>query len=170
MTRPSGENEGAFSDLYDRYAPSLFRAAFSLTGATDLAEDAVQDVFISLFQTGHAISEITNMKAYLFTSIRHAAVKRHRIQSHTSLDGVEDTLIDKDAHPVESQWFPDIEKSLQSLPDDQREAIVLKIDGDLTFDELGKALGVNASTAASRYRYGIAKLRERIKDQRHDEI
>jgi RNA polymerase sigma-70 factor (ECF subfamily) len=50
------------------------------------------------------------------------------------------------------------------LPPKQREVIAMKIDGELTFAEIGAVLGVSANTAASRYRYALEKLRRSLED------
>ena len=52
-----------------------------------------------------------------------------------------------------------LEQALPTLPDEQREVLALKIDGGLTFAEIGALLGVGLNTAASRYRYALEKLR-----------
>ena len=48
------------------------------------------------------------------------------------------------------------------LPQEQREVVALKIDGGLTFAEIGEALSISANTAASRYRYALEKLRDSL--------
>ena len=49
--------------------------------------------------------------------------------------------------------------ALARLPEDQREVLALKTEGELTFEEIGLVLGIPANTAASRYRYALEKLR-----------
>jgi RNA polymerase sigma-70 factor (ECF subfamily) len=74
--------------------------------------------------------------------------------------------------PIESDrlWFtpPDrdhaaeenLRRALQSLPDDQRQVVILHIWGELTFSQVAEILSISANTAASRYRYALTKLRE----------
>ena len=52
--------------------------------------------------------------------------------------------------------------SLPSLPAEQREVVVLKIWGDLTFDQIGEQLEISPNTAASRWRYAMEALRKLI--------
>jgi RNA polymerase sigma-70 factor (ECF subfamily) len=56
-----------------------------------------------------------------------------------------------------------LEQALASLPPEQREVIALKVDGGLKFHEIAAVLGTSPNTAASRYRYALEKLRERMK-------
>jgi RNA polymerase sigma-70 factor (ECF subfamily) len=55
-----------------------------------------------------------------------------------------------------------IEEALQRLPRDQREVLVLKIWGELTFEQIGMTLELSPNTAASRYRYALAALRTEL--------
>jgi RNA polymerase sigma-70 factor (ECF subfamily) len=56
-----------------------------------------------------------------------------------------------------------VERALKRLPELYREAVMLKIWGNLTFAEVACVLGIPANTAASRYRYGLAEMRKRMK-------
>jgi RNA polymerase sigma factor (sigma-70 family) len=53
-----------------------------------------------------------------------------------------------------------LRRALGSLPDDQQQVLVLHIWGELTFSQIAGLLDINPNTAASRYRYALAKLRE----------
>ena len=53
-----------------------------------------------------------------------------------------------------------LRRALAELPDDQREVTVLHIWGELTFAQIADLLTISANTAASRYRYALARLRE----------
>ena len=59
----------------------------------------------------------------------------------------------------DSEFSATISRLLQSLPDDQREVLVLHLWADLSFREIADQLDISANTAASRYRYGLEKLR-----------
>jgi RNA polymerase sigma-70 factor (ECF subfamily) len=58
-----------------------------------------------------------------------------------------------------------IDAALQTLPEEQREVLVLKIWGALTFDQIGEALRISTNMAASRYRYALTKLRETLVEE-----
>jgi RNA polymerase sigma-70 factor (ECF subfamily) len=55
-----------------------------------------------------------------------------------------------------------IDRALRLLPEEQREVLVLKIWGELTFQQIADTLGSPLNTVAARYRYGLEKLRERM--------
>jgi RNA polymerase sigma-70 factor (ECF subfamily) len=54
----------------------------------------------------------------------------------------------------------DLAAAVDRLPVGQREVLVMKIWNDLTFAEIGQALGISQNTAASRYRYALAALKK----------
>jgi RNA polymerase sigma-70 factor (ECF subfamily) len=62
----------------------------------------------------------------------------------------------------EDERAAQIEEALKTLPDYYKEVILLKIWGDLTFEEIAETLDIPMNTAASRYRYALEKLRRTI--------
>jgi RNA polymerase sigma-70 factor (ECF subfamily) len=143
----------ALALLYDQFAPALFRAACGLLGSAADAEDVVHDVFVALSRGRVRLPEIADARAYLFVAIRRAVARRSARRRPGPLpDDVPDSR-----EPTERD--DRLEQALARLPIEQREVVVLKIDGDLTFAELADVLGISANTAASRYRYAMEKLR-----------
>lgn len=59
----------------------------------------------------------------------------------------------------------ELEVALKKLPPEQREVVVMKIWGELKFEEIAKELNISQNTAASRYRYALEGLRKYIKKQ-----
>ena len=58
-----------------------------------------------------------------------------------------------------------IDAALRTLPEDQREVLVMKIWGGLSFPQIAAALRIPSNTAASRYRYGLARLRGQLAEE-----
>jgi RNA polymerase sigma-70 factor (ECF subfamily) len=155
--------DDAFAALYDRYAPSLFRVAWTLLRSRQDAEDAVQDVFLGLVRSRVALGRVENLRAYLFGALRHAVtrlVARKPTGPPRSLPDGEKGSLD----PELSDW---LERALAALPREQREVVTLKIDGGLTFEEVAAVVGVSPATAASRYRYALDKLRGHFREEYH---
>ena len=55
-----------------------------------------------------------------------------------------------------------LQSALAELPEEQREIVILRVWGQLTFEEAAAALDISPNTAASRYRYALAKLKEQL--------
>ncbi len=153
-------NDDAFAALYDRFGRSLFRVAWTLLRSRADAEDAVQDVFLGLVRSRPALGRIENLRAYLFGALRHAAARRAARREAARPLPDEPRPLD----PELSDW---LDRALAELPAEQREVLTLKIDGELTFEEVGAVLGVSPSTAASRYRYAVEKLRGHFNKEYH---
>lgn len=149
-------DETGFAELYDTYASGLLRLALSLTGSHVVAEEAVQEVFVSLVRRGPAVAQIRGLKAYLYTAVRNSAWRERKRWAHRSLEAEELPISVQEPEP---EYGANLEKALGALPEDQRQVILLKIDGDMTFEEIATALQISANTAASRYRYGMEKLK-----------
>jgi RNA polymerase sigma-70 factor (ECF subfamily) len=155
--------ESAYAALYDRYAPMLFRAAWSLTGSREAAEDAVQDVFVGAFRARSQLRAVASLPAYLFSALRHAAARRGARRREQAIEAI-DPVAPGDSETSDAARH--LEEALRRLPSDQREVVILKVDAGLTFEQISESLEISANTAASRYRYAIEKLRAILKRDR----
>lgn len=156
--------------------PRLLLFARQQTRNGQDAEDALQDALVKLAKKVEEKTFVGGQEAwmsFLYTQIRREAIdrgrkddRRRKREEHV----VEDA---KGLATVESgHWFLDsnadgeqaelVELALKELPPKFAEVIVMKIWGERTFDDIGKALGVSLHTAASRYRYGLEALRKKL--------
>ena len=155
-------SEAAFADLYDRYGLRLFRTALGLLGRREDAEDCVQDVFAALVRSRDRLAEVRDLPAYLFASLRRQALRRAAQRRDEPA-----SLVIECRGPEPQPDDPRSEalhRALRSLSAEQREVIALKIEGQLTFAEIGRVLSVSPNTAASRYRYALERLRDRLRN------
>ena len=67
--------EAAFTQLYDQFATRLYHTALAVAGRREEAEDAVQEVFLSLVRSHQRLAGVDDLAAYLFASLRRAAVR-----------------------------------------------------------------------------------------------
>lgn len=144
------------------------------------AEDVLQDALIKL---ARKVDEGTfdggqeSWKPYLYTAIRRLAIdlgrkndRRGKREEKSELDrrihsgGVSDPWFDSDASNDETREL--LESGLKKLPSKFAEVIVLKIWGEHTFAEIGEMLDVSLNTVASRYRYGLERLRKGLDSAR----
>jgi len=157
--------DDAFAALFARDGAALFRVAYALLRSRPDAEDAVQEVFVGLAQTRAAVTHVENLRAYLFTALRHAAAKiaaRRPPVRRAPLSECEAVAAPR-ARALDAESAARLEGALAMLPAIFREPIALKIDGGLTFREMAAVLGVSPNTAASRYRYALAELRDALR-------
>jgi RNA polymerase sigma-70 factor (ECF subfamily) len=148
---------GGYAALYDRLGRSMLHVARMMLHSSAEAEDAVQDVFVELVRHRDRLGQVQDLDAYIFAMLRHAVVRRLKRQETERLRLQQFTLASVN-EPAD--FMPDeLEKAVKSLPAEQRGVIALKIDGELTFAQIGEILNVSPNTAASRYRYALEKLR-----------
>lgn len=153
--------------LYDEEAEGVYRYALALAGREDVAKDVLQDVFIKLADGGVSLSGVRDVRAYLFRMARNLFLdRRRREDSSRERDdrwGREFGLEAKGPSPDQQALVDWLEDGLAELPEEQRSVVVLHLWDERTFAEIGVICGVSANTAASRYRYGIDKMRRRLR-------
>lgn len=165
--------EAAFVALYRQFGDRLYRTALTLLTRSQDAEDAVQEVFVSLVRSQRRLPDVENLAAYLFASLRRAAgrIAARRARTTGMSIAVPDAGADAAAASCDLTTDQQADRrtwlrgALGRLPAEQREIIALKIDGELTFAEIAVALGISPNTAASRYRYALEKLRAAVPAQ-----
>lgn len=150
------------ADLYDAHAVWLWRTARSWLGSDVDAEDAVHEVFLGVARAGVAAALI-NPRAYLASGLVHACTRLRQRRLRAPI-----ALADHDpAQPDAARQSDErLDRALSALPSDQRDVVVLKIEGDLTFAAIGEALGISPNTAASRWRIAIERLRELLPEEK----
>lgn len=145
-----------FSEL----APGLvlFARQFARTSAD--AEDIVQDAFVRFWRKEHSIEN----RALLFATVRSVALdllrrdaRRARREANAALEVEQSTLPQFDFDDGSQH---ELAAAVARLPVEQREVLVMKIWNELTFAEIGQALGISQNTAASRYRYALVALKK----------
>jgi RNA polymerase sigma-70 factor (ECF subfamily) len=160
--RPRPDQIQAF---YEEYGPGLLLYARSLVGSKHTAEDALQHVFMKLLEQGSVPEE---PKLYLYRAIHNAALNLQRGSSRAVDIGEVEPWFE--APPEDITTRVALKNALLQIPAEQRQVVVLHTWGGLHFEEIAEVLGVAANTAASRYRYGLQKLRAAMqpKDAVHE--
>jgi RNA polymerase sigma-70 factor (ECF subfamily) len=130
------------------------------------AEDVVQEAFVRFWRSRQRVAEPV---AYLYACVRHCALDWQRGRKRQA------RREEAAARPEAETWFSGpleqderraaVAAALGTLPESQREVLVMKIWGGLTFSQIAEALRTSANTAASRYRYALAKLREQLAEE-----
>ena len=151
--------------LYERYGESLYRYLLFRLGSSEDAEDMLQEVFCRFARYDLRWHVVRNLNALVFRVARHEADRFLRRKLGRK-EG-ERVMASGGAGRFSAAFVPPEDPAVGlllrragELPPEQREAVYLKVFDGLTFREIASVCGVSANTAASRYRYGIEKLRE----------
>ena len=160
--------------LYDDHAQALF--AFLLNFTRDEADtrDVLQEIFIKLARQPDLLDTARDERGFLIRLAHNAAVdlmrrRGTRAKHHEQFGAEQISTFAPTTDPDESAFRAELSAALGELPPDQRAVVHLKLWAGLTFDEIAATLEIPLNTAASRYRYGLDKLRARLRPL-YDEI
>ena len=151
------------------FQDQLFRFAFFRTGSFADSQDIVQEVFIKFYQENSHLSSVKNIKFYLFKSISNACVDYHRKTRKLKFEVLDKLIQTSDLQEADAlqnlihrEEYNRIEELLNELPNEQSEAISLRVLDNLSFAEIAAILDVPVTTVKSRFKYGIDKLKTKI--------
>ncbi|WP_394849307.1 RNA polymerase sigma factor [Pendulispora brunnea] len=176
----------AFAQLVRRHQTALYNFAFrQLGGATQAAEDVVQDAFVRVVQNAADFKHEARFTTWLYTIARNLCIDQMRkraLRRHPSLDearsgdaqgdGEGPTLgeqtadaranVERDAGGTEIKQR--IAKAVEGLPDDQREVFLMRELANLPFKEIAEITGVPENTVKSRMRYALERLQDALSE------
>lgn len=164
--------------LWDRYGADLLAFLQAALCSRHDAEDVLQTVFLRIVRKRRHLAAARYLDAYVHQIARNEATSFLRRRRKRSRDGDPKCNVARLGTPSDAQpWLvaaepadtsPEEAEALQAaltrLPAVQREIVVLKTYKDKTFREIAALLDLSLSTVASRYRYGLEKLRAWLKD------
>jgi len=152
--------------IWDRYACDLFAFLQAVLRSRPDAEDVLQAVFVRIVRKRRRLAKADCLDAYVFRIARNEVAdffRRRRGKPGEVPDG-DAWLAAANADEQRVELANDLQAALARLPQAQREIVVLKVYRDKTFMEIAGMLRLSLNTVASRYRYGLEKLRDLLKD------
>jgi len=154
--------------IYDEHADGVFAFLLNFTRNEDDTRDLLQEIFVRLARQPGILRPARNERAFLIGLAHHAAIDlmrrrgaREKYHQRFGAEAVSVFAGTGDADQLEFRAA--VSEALGDLPPEQRAVVHLKLWEYLTFEEIAEALAIPPNTAASRYRYGLDKLRERLR-------
>lgn len=158
----------AFCRLYEKYRDLLFKVAVAILRDVHRAEDVVQDVFVRFAENMGRFRLTGSLKAYLSVCVANrarnvlASQKKERALGEnrdmpTSNPGPEQQIIC-------NEQLQQVAEAMQELPFEQRQIIALRHYSRMRIRSIAQSLEISPNTVKSRYRYGMDKLRQLLKD------
>jgi len=159
----------ALGELYDRYGRPAYGLALRVLRDETLAEDAVQDAFLSLWRTASRfVPERGTASTWILTLVHRRAVDLVRREERRRADSLEQAVEQGGNAADDEAWLrlqrERVQEALRQLPDQQREALELAYYGGFTQSELAERLGQPIGTIKSRMFSGLSRLRELLGD------
>ncbi len=175
IARVASGDRRAFEQLYDRYASTVYGVALRMLGDREVAEDAVQEIFLRVWKRAGSFDRSRAFAPWLFGIAHNYGIDELRRRRARPQPVYED-----DEHPVLSEIPDDIDvgeaavlsdqrrivrEALEQLPEEQRQALMLAYFGGLTQQEIATRLGNPLGTVKTRMRLGLQKLRSLLQGQ-----
>ena len=156
--------------IYDKYETYLITVATALLNNTHAAEDVLHDFFVSFVTSTDQIKLEGNLKAYLAACVANLArnrIKRRQLESKALYDNntIESDDLGPDLLAIQKEETTTLNQAMSQLPYEQREVIVLHLQGNMKFTQIAKLRSTSVNTIRSRYRYGLDKLRSLLNSQ-----
>ena len=163
-----GSND-ALRRIYMEYKDNLLTIAASMLHDTYAAEDVLHDVFVSFAGSIGNIQLRGSLKSYLIASIVNRVRDMYRKKKHHLVELEEAGQLAADSvGPIQSAEFDEeagrLTDALIQLPLEQRETIILHLNGGMKFKEIARMQRIPLSTVQGRYRYGLDRLRTILKE------
>ena len=154
--------------LYDEHAQSLYAFLLNFTRDEPDTRDLLQEIFVKLARHPELLDGVQDERAFFIRLARNAAIdliRRRGTRERTRENFAAETMAPfmPASNPDEQAFRAGLAEALAELPPDQRAVVHLKLWEGLTFEQIASALNIPPNTAASRYRYGLDKLRDRLR-------
>ena len=154
--------------LCTRHSAALYPFLINLTRNEADTLDILQELFLSLARRPELLKPVRNEREFLFRLAHNLAIdlirrRESRTRAHEAVGQEAVELFEPVVNPDETAYRKELAAALGELPPDQRAVVHLKLWEGLTFEAIAELLEIPLNTAASRYRYGIDKLRQRLR-------
>lgn len=155
---------------YDWHGRALLLFVRQFTSSLAEAEDAMHDGFIRFWKRRE---QVDDPLAYLYSAVRSAALDRRRAEGRRAtreLEYAQSPSVSSTPpwqHAAKDEGEQQLRLALSNLPEAQRELLVMKVWGGLTFDQIAVATDTPRSTAAARYNAALVALRDTMPAEEH---
>lgn len=164
-------DKNAFNIMYKANVQLLYKYGMNFSRDGNLVKDCIHDVFVDLYKYRKNLNETNNIQYYLFKALKHSVIKAISYNGKFSpFKNVEikfyyersheDTLIENDVKTDQSSL---IQKAISTLSGRQKEALYLKFNLGLKYEEIAEILEINYQSARNLVHRGIKKIRAHYK-------
>jgi RNA polymerase sigma-70 factor (ECF subfamily) len=162
----------AFEVVYERHAGAAFSLAYRMVGRGNLAEDVVQESFLSIWRSGARYERARgSVRTWVLGIVHHRAIDQLRRSSvhdkrRASDEGLEERFESAERTDVEVARRDEadtIRSAMETLPAEQSHVIELAYFGGFTHTEIAEILETPVGTVKGRMRLGLEKLRDRLR-------
>jgi RNA polymerase sigma-70 factor (ECF subfamily) len=154
--------QAKFNELVDEHSPAMFRMAYRMTGDRHEAEDIVQETYRSAWKSRKRYEAGRGDRAWLASILRRRVVDRWRRRQPPMVmpEGTPIEVAVEGEDPLANDFSDEMQRSLNRLPVELRETLLLVVVGELTHQEVANMLAIPLGTVLSRVSRARKRLRE----------
>ena len=160
-------NPRAMKLIYEFAGRELYRYLLGITGSQYDAEDLLNDLFVKIIEKKNSLLATENLKAYLYRMAANMAYDRikKRKRQQAMLEDYSFVFESKSGESASGEEIVELNSALNSLPDEQKEVVILKNFIEKTFKEIAEVTNVSINTAISRHGYAMKKLKSILENR-----
>lgn len=157
-------NESAFREVMDRHQGAIYGFALRFLKDAQEAEDSAQEVFLRLYRTAADYQPRASLRTYLFRIAKNLCIDSLRKKRPEAMDELPETIDGKTAFEQLSnaESMQSLLDAVSSLPDNQRAAILLCHDQEMSYQEIAESLSITVSAVESLLVRARRILRKRL--------
>ena len=179
MLRVKRGDRAAFAELVEKYRQPLFNFIYRTLRDETETEDVAQNVFLQVYKSRDRYERTAKFSTWLFTIARNLCLNEIRRRTRHPADSLEETHAEYDDQParqyedkkiflptdnvLHGELAQKIEAALAELPENQRTAILLCRQDELSYEEIAAVLGCTLSATKSLIHRGRETLKEKLK-------
>lgn len=165
-----GGSESALKELHEAYYEALLRYGYQFTPDVHLLQDAVQILFVKLWENRRGLDRPASVKNYLYKAFRNTLINQIRASNRRATIPLDEDLPFGSESPAEEMLILSevekerkriVDKKLQQLTNRQREAIYLRFYLGLTYEDMANLLDIDKGGAYKLIHRAIDRLRNR---------
>lgn len=150
----------AFDEIYSRYANKIYTYCRKVLNSSEMSEDIFQEIFIKFYESIQKIDKMTNVQGYLIRIARNLCLNEKSRKKMNKVE-LDDSQFEYYDPSLENNEIADIlHTSLDALPEEYREVIIMKEFMDMSYKDIAFALDITVSIVRIRIFRGKKKLRE----------
>ncbi|HVV69943.1 MAG TPA: sigma-70 family RNA polymerase sigma factor [Verrucomicrobiae bacterium] len=179
MLRVKQGDGAAFAELVDKYKQPVMNLVYRMVRDLTEAEDLAQNVFLQVHKSAHRYEVSSKFSTWLFTIARNLSLNEIRRRSRHPTDPLDAPHPDHEDQPLrqfedlktfsppqsvlQGELEDKIEQALAELPENQRTAILLCRQDELSYEDISRVLGCSLSATKSLIHRGRETLKEKLK-------
>jgi RNA polymerase sigma factor (sigma-70 family) len=170
-----GGDRKAFAEIYERFAKALYNYAYKLTHDSQTAQDAVQELFVEIWEARERLSATNSIRFYLYRSLRRKIHRSYQTEWRTELNAlqdhevpdtllwpsIEEMTITQESLEANVKW---LKSQLEQLSAREYEALQLRFYDGLEYDQIAEILQINDQSARNLITRAIQRLRRNLPD------